>query len=142
MRFYSRGSNQAREGIPRGPFFVSTSETSSYGSLLPNPFLRGEASYRWLRTILLEDGLRVSYSENGAKGNPWIESLWGRTKTEIGSRIAEAQSLPTLREVLNGRFQYYNREWRHSSIGYVPPREHLNNALSICEPESRIAAAS
>jgi transposase InsO family protein len=27
-------------------------------------------SYRWLSTILLEDGMRVSYSENGAKGNP------------------------------------------------------------------------
>jgi hypothetical protein len=26
-------------------------------------------SYRWLRAILLEDGLRVSYSKNGAKGN-------------------------------------------------------------------------
>jgi transposase InsO family protein len=99
-------------------------------------------SYRWLRTILLEDGLRVSYSENGAKDNPWIESLWGRTKTEIGSRIAEAQSLPALREVLDRRFQYYNQERRHSSIGYVPPREHLNNVLSTRELESRITAAS
>jgi len=99
-------------------------------------------SYRWLRAILLEDGMRVSYSENGAKGNPWTESLWGRTKTEIGSRIAEAQSLPALREVLDRRFQYYNQKRRHSSIGYVPPREHLNNALSISESESRLTAAS
>jgi len=99
-------------------------------------------SYRWLRTILLEDGLRVSYSENGAKSNPWIESLWGRTKTEVGSRIAEASSLPQLRDVIDERFQYYNQERRHSSIGYVPPREHLNNALSICESEPRISAAS
>jgi transposase InsO family protein len=77
-------------------------------------------SYRWLRTILLDDGLRVSYSENGAKGNPWIESLWGRTKTEIGSRITEASSLPSLRTVFDERFQYYNQERRHSSIGYIP----------------------
>jgi len=27
-------------------------------------------SYRCLRATLLEDGMRVSYSENGAKGNP------------------------------------------------------------------------
>jgi hypothetical protein len=27
-------------------------------------------SYQWLRALLLEDGMRVSYSENGAKGNP------------------------------------------------------------------------
>jgi transposase InsO family protein len=104
-------------------------------------------SYRWLRTILLEDGMRVSYSENGAKGNPWIESqrrnfCEGRTKTEVGSRIAEAQSLPTLREVLDERFRYYNQERRHSSIRYVPPCDHLNNALSISESESKIIAAT
>jgi transposase InsO family protein len=99
-------------------------------------------SYRWLRAILLEDSMRVSYSENGAKDNPWIESLWGRTKTEIGSRIAEAESLPALREVLSRRFQYYNRKRRHSSIGYVPPREHLNKVLSSSESESKITAAS
>jgi transposase InsO family protein len=96
-------------------------------------------SYRWLQAILLEDGLRVSYSQNGAKDNPWIESLWGRTKTEVGSRIAEASSLPELRDVLDDRFQYYNRERRHSSIGYVPPREHLNDALSIRDSEPRIS---
>lgn len=83
-------------------------------------------SYQWLRAILLEDGLQVSYSESGAKGNPWIESLWGRTKAEIGSRIAEASSLPNLREVFEERFKYYNRKRRHSSIGYVPPLEHLD----------------
>jgi hypothetical protein len=26
--------------------------------------------YRWLRAILLEDAMRVSYSEHGAKGTP------------------------------------------------------------------------
>ena len=41
-----------------------------------------------------DDGLRVSYPERGAKGNPWIESLWGRMKTEAGSQIVEAQALP------------------------------------------------
>ena len=99
-------------------------------------------SYRWLQAILLEDKLRVSYSENGAKGKPWIESLWGRTKTEVGSRIAEASSLPKLRNVLDERFRYYNQERRHSSIGCVPPREHLNNILDIPESEPQITAAS
>jgi len=99
-------------------------------------------SYRWLRTILLEDGLRVSYSENGAKGNPWIESLWGRTKDEIGSRITEASSLSALRTVFDERFRYYNQERRHSSIGQIPPREHLGQTLNILESEPQIAAAS
>jgi len=99
-------------------------------------------SYRWLRAILLDDGLRISYSENGAKGNPWIESLWGRTKAEIGSRITEAPSLPALRSVFDERFRYYNRERRHSSIGYIPPREHLGQTLDTLEPEPQIATAS
>ena len=73
--------------------------------------------YRWLEAMLLDDEMCISYSENGAKGNPWIESLWGRTKAEIGSRITEASSLPSLRDVFDERFQYYNQEWTCSSIG-------------------------
>ena len=99
-------------------------------------------SYRWLRATLLDDELRVSYSENGAKGNPWIESLWGRTKAEIGSRITEASSLPALQTVFDERFRYYNQERRHSSIGYIPPREHLGQTLDTLEPEPQIAAVS
>jgi transposase InsO family protein len=99
-------------------------------------------SYRWLRATLLEDRLRVSYSENRAKGNPWIESLWGRTKSEVGSRITEAPSLPALRSVFDERFRYYNQERRHSSIGYIPPREHLGQTLDTLKPESQIAAVS
>lgn len=107
-------------------------------------------SYQWLWARLLEDGLRVSYSERGAKGNPWIESLWGRTKAEIGSRIAEAPSLPALRTVFDERFRYYNQERRHSSIGYVPPgehlgehlEEHLGQTLDNLEPEPQTTAAS
>ena len=99
-------------------------------------------SYRWLEAILLSDEMRVSYSENGAKGNPWIESLWGRTKAEIGSRITEASSLPDLRGVFNERFRYYNQERRHSSIGQIPPREHLGQTLDTLASEPQIAAAS
>lgn len=98
--------------------------------------------YRWLRAILLDSGLRVSYSEKGARRNPWIESLWGRTKTEIGSRIAEASSLPALRSVFDKRFFCYNQERRHSSIGCIASREYLGQTLDIPESEPQIAAAS
>jgi transposase InsO family protein len=100
------------------------------------------ASYRWLEAILLGDDMRVSYSENGVKGNPWIESLWGRTKAEVGSRIAEASSLPSLRTVFDERFRYYNQDRRHSSIGQIAPREHLGQTLDTLESEPQIAAAS
>ena len=99
-------------------------------------------SYRWLRAILLDDEMRISYSESGARGNPWIESLWGRTKAEVGSRITEASSLPALRTVFDERFRYYNQERRHSSIGQIPPQEHLGQTLDTLESEPQIAAAS
>ena len=99
-------------------------------------------SYRWLRAILLEDGMRVSYSENGAKGNPWIESLWSRLKVEIGSRISEASSLPELREVLTERFRNYNQERRHSTIGNKPPRQYLTETIDSPDFEERILPAS
>jgi len=99
-------------------------------------------SYRWLRTILLEDGMHVSYSENGAKGNPWIESLWGRLKVEIGSRLSEASSLPELREVLKERFRDYNQKRRHSTIGNKPPRQYLNETIDSPDFEERILAAT
>jgi len=83
----------------------------------------------WLRRVLLDDGLRVSYSERGAKDNPWIESLWGRMKTEIGSRITEAQTLPELEAVIDERFRYYNHSRRHSQIGNQPPVPYLANLL-------------
>jgi len=53
-------------------------------------------SYRWFQWVLLEAVMRVSFSERGARGNPWIESLWGQMKTEIGSCIHQARSLPAL----------------------------------------------
>ncbi len=99
-------------------------------------------SYRWLQAILLEDGMRVSYSENGAKGNPWIESLWGRLKEEIGSRISEASSLPALRKILKDRFRDYNQERRHSTIGNKPPRQYLMETIDSPDFEERILAAS
>ena len=90
----------------------------------------------------MEDGLQVSYSERGAKGNPWIESLWGRMKTEAGSQIVEAQTLPKLVAVIDERFRYYNRRRRHSGIGYVPPLEYLANMLSLPELTYPIAPAA
>jgi transposase InsO family protein len=83
-------------------------------------------SYAWTRRLLIEDEVRISYSENGANDNPWIESVWGRLKTELKSRIIEAPSLKELKEVIDEHFEYYNDERRHSSIGNMPPKKHLN----------------
>ena len=79
------------------------------------------SSYAWLREVLMKEGMRVSFSERGARGNSWVESLWGRMKTEIGSLIHQACDLRARKSVLTEDFRYYNRSRRHSSIGNVAP---------------------
>jgi putative transposase len=83
-------------------------------------------SYAWLRALLLDAGARVSYSENGAKGNPWIESFWARFKHENQSLLLDARTLDELQTVVEQQVQYYNRERRHSGLGYQPPLAYLH----------------
>jgi putative transposase len=87
-------------------------------------------SYDWLRTLLIDAQAKVSYSEAGAKDNPWVESLWGRLKTEIGSLITEAETLEELRLVMDSHMNYYNSQRRHSSINYQAPLSYLAQYFS------------
>ncbi len=73
--------------------------------------------------------MRVSYSENGARHNPWIESLWGRMKIEIRSLIHEAQTLQDLEKVIDQLFYYYNYRRRHSAVGNQAPAEYLKTRI-------------
>ena len=63
-------------------------------------------------------------------------------KTEAGSQIVEAQTLPELVAVIDGRFRYYNRRRHHSGIGYVPLSEYLANVLSLPEFTYPITSAA
>jgi len=83
-----------------------------------------------------------STSERGTKDNPWIESFWGRMKTEAGSRIVEAQTLPDLEGVIHARFRYYNRRRRHSQIGNQPPVTYLANLMDQPERTYSMAPAA
>jgi len=82
-------------------------------------------SYDWLRTLLIEDGVVVSYCERGAKDNPWMESFWGHFKRENASLLLEAATLEELWWVIGRQVDYYNYERRHSSFGYRSPMEYL-----------------
>jgi putative transposase len=83
-------------------------------------------SYEWLRTLIVEAGVVVSFSENGAKDNPWIESFWSRFKAENHSLLWEAATLPELIEVVDRQMTYYNSRRRHSSLAYRSPLEYLH----------------
>lgn len=82
-------------------------------------------SYRWLYELLLKDGATVSYSENGARQNPWIESVWSRFSVEFLARLRQAQSLPELRSIGRRLIHFYLYERRHSGIDNKNPYEHL-----------------
>jgi len=87
-------------------------------------------SYDWIRTLLLMDGVRISYSERGARDNPWIESFWGRLKVENRSLIHEAQDLAELTEIVDDRLKYYNQDRRHTALGNRTPMTALEEFLT------------
>lgn len=84
-------------------------------------------SYDWLEALLLDAGARVSYSERGARDNPWIESFWARFKQENHSLLLEAATLDELRRLVDQQMRYYNRERRHSAVGNKPPLAYLES---------------
>ena len=87
-------------------------------------------SQAWLRRLLLTEHARVSFTEHGARDNPWMESFWGRFKTDNRTLIHEAQTLSELTELIPGRLDNYNRDRRHSSLGQISPWTILAHALS------------
>ena len=82
-------------------------------------------SYGWLRALLIKAGAVVSYSEWGAKDNPWIESFWGHFKGENGSLLVDAETLDELEQVVDHQMTYYNERRRHSTLDYLSPVEYL-----------------
>jgi putative transposase len=86
-------------------------------------------SERWVRSLLIEDGARLSYSLNGAKGNTVMESWNGRFKLENADLLAEARTLDELEAVVRTRIRYYTERRRHSTLGNIAPRTHVRRRL-------------
>lgn len=57
-------------------------------------------------TLLLREHQRLSYSLMGAKGNPVVESFFGRFKGEARDLFLEAKTLEELRGVIAERIRY------------------------------------
>ncbi len=87
-------------------------------------------SYAWLRRVLIKEYGRLSYAEEGAKDNPWIESFWGRFKTENADLLLACDTLEEVETVVADRLVYYNEARRHSSLDYKPPMEVLLSMLT------------
>ena len=87
-------------------------------------------SHDWLRQVLSVDGGRLSYAQRGARDNAWIESFWGRFKTENASVLWEAETLEEVVEIVDSQMVYYNCERRHSALHYQPPEGFLGRLLN------------
>lgn len=61
-----------------------------------------------LHEVVVRDNVRVSYSDNGAKGNFHMESFNGKFKTENHVLFWEQENLEALEKVANNRVRYYN----------------------------------
>lgn len=77
--------------------------------------------YQWTGRLPLDDGVRLSYSLQGPKGNPEMEAFLSRFKTENRSLFQDCQTLAELATVIGARVEYFNRERRHSRLGYRAP---------------------
>lgn len=82
-------------------------------------------SFQWLSELLIEDGVRVSYAMRGAKDNTVMEAFNSSFKTEGESLFTEAEDVEELRRVVDRQMRYYNRQRRHSSIGYRSPAGYI-----------------
>jgi putative transposase len=79
----------------------------------------------WLYELAIRDKVRVSYSENGAKGNVHMESFNGRLKYENRLLFWEQDNLASLKKVVCQRLRYYNHVRRHSALGNKSPIRYL-----------------
>ncbi|MEX1386745.1 integrase core domain-containing protein, partial [Hydrogenibacillus schlegelii] len=87
-------------------------------------------SHGWVGLLVLEEGLRLSYSLRGPKENPIVESLFSRFKAEHQDLLLEAKSIEALDALLAERFRTYIEHRLLSCLGYKPPQEMLKEALS------------
>ncbi len=79
----------------------------------------------WVNQLLLEDGVRLSYSTNGAKGNTYMESFNGHFKGPIQSILNEAETIEEVERVVGNRADDWNNDRRHSSLGQMAPMAYI-----------------
>jgi len=77
--------------------------------------------HRWLWQMRIKDRVRVSYSLNGARGNPAMESFNGHFKAENRSRLWDQREMLGVVKVVESAMCYYNDIRRHASLDNMAP---------------------
>ena len=96
--------------------------------------------YRWLRAVLITHRARISFSENGAKGNTSMESFNGHFKGESKSLFYDAANLWELERMIGQQMAYYNRRRRHATLGYTAPMDYIIREEILPQPAVGLAA--
>ena len=116
LRAWRRAMETFRElGITWAEMIVHQDQDSVY------------TSFDWLRRLLIEDDVRLSFSMRGAKGNTVMEAFNGNFKHENSSLFAGANDVEQLREIVHSQIAYYNRRRRHSAIGNISPADYIRH---------------
>ena len=78
---------------------------------------------------MIEDKVKLSYSENGARGNVYMESFNGHFKRPNRSLFCEASSLDELRVIVEERVDYWNTRRRHTTLQNRIPIKYIEERL-------------
>ena len=85
--------------------------------------------YEWVGR-LAADGAVFSYTLNGFKGNPEMESFNGHFKGELKSLAADCRTLSEVKRAVARQLCYYNWQRQHSAIDYRPPMVYFKSKRS------------
>jgi putative transposase len=96
--------------------------------------------YRWLRAVLIKHRARISFSENGAKGNTTMESFNSRFKGKNANLFYEAANIWELERLVAQQITYHNCRRRHSTLGYTAPMRYIIQEEIL--PQSAIGLAA
>lgn len=80
---------------------------------------------------LLSDGVNLSFTENGFKDNPFMESCNGHFKSEYSSQLQEAKTLRELKKTIRKCINNWNQERIHSALKGRSPDEFIHTLFEL-----------
>ena len=123
-------------GLALGALSMTHTNLGAMGLNLEDCFIHHDqdavyTGYRWLQAVLIRGKAKVSFSENGAKGNTYMESFNGHFKGESESLFLDARNMWELRRAIADQIEYYNARRRHSALGYLAPWTYIKQEVTL-----------
>jgi len=130
-----------------GALSMTHSNLKGMGMSLEDCFIHHDqdtvyTGYRWLQAVLIKEKAKISFSENGARGNTYMESFNGHFKGESGSLFFDTRNMWELKRVIAEQIEYYNVRRRHSALGYLSPWMYIKQEVILPQPTLDLAQIS